>query len=90
MSTTIDRATSSDVSKRFGHFYDEAMTHPIEIERNGAARVIMMPSSEYRRLALLDHVAVSAKDLTDDDFKAIRDAQYPEGYDHLNALMDDA
>jgi hypothetical protein len=90
MTPTIDRATSSDVSKRFGYFYDEAMTHPIKIERNGAARVVMMPMAEYRRLALLDHVAVSAKDLIDDDVKAIRDAHYPEGYEDLDDLMDDA
>lgn len=30
----IATASSTDVSKRFGYFYDEAMTHPVGIERN--------------------------------------------------------
>lgn len=52
----MQRASSSDVSKRFGFYYDEAMTHPLAVERNGAARVVMMPAAEYERLARLDHV----------------------------------
>jgi hypothetical protein len=36
-----------------------------------------------------DHVAVAAKDMSDEDYQAIRDARYPDGYTHLDALMDD-
>ena len=43
MTATLERVSSTDVSKRFGHFYDEAITHPIAVERNGTARVVMMP-----------------------------------------------
>jgi hypothetical protein len=35
-----------------------------------------------------DHVAVAAKEMSDEDYQAIRDAQYPDGYAHLNTLMD--
>ena len=84
----LDRASSSDVSKRFGYYYDEAMTHPLAVERNGAARVVMMPAAEYIRLARLDHVALLPEELDQDDLRAIRDARPPEGARELNDLLD--
>jgi hypothetical protein len=36
-----------------------------------------------------EHVAIAAEDLSDEDMCAIREAQYPAGHDHLNALMND-
>lgn len=88
--TTASTATSSEVQKRFGYYYDEAMTHPIAIERNGTARVVMLPANEYQRLALLDHVGFKAEDCSDEDYKAIRDSRYPGGHEHLDKLMGDA
>lgn len=88
MSTAVDTASSTDVSKRFAYFYDEAMTHPVGIERNGAARIVMLSMPEYRRLALLDHVVTASSEMTDDDFKAIRDARVSDESVALNHLMD--
>jgi hypothetical protein len=76
MENELIKASSSDVSKRFGFWYDEAMTHPVEVERNGVARVVMVPAAEYHRLARLDHVALDPTELSTDDIKAIRDAGY--------------
>ena len=90
MATSLETASSSDVSKRFGFFYDEAMTRPVAVERNGTARIVMLPMPEYQRLALLDHVALSASEMTDEDFKAIRDAQPSDESIALNALLDEA
>ena len=42
MELPIEKVTSSEVSKRFGFYYDEAMTHAIAVEGNGAARLVMM------------------------------------------------
>jgi PHD/YefM family antitoxin component YafN of YafNO toxin-antitoxin module len=75
MDATIERARSTDVSKRFGHYYDEAMTHPIAVERNGAARVVMLSAAEYDRLSKLDHVALLPEELNDEDIRAIRTAE---------------
>ncbi len=86
VSDILERASSSDVSKRFGYYYDEAMTHPVAVERNGAARVVMMPAAEYERLARLDHVALLPSELERADLAAIRDAVVPasaRGLDHL-------
>jgi PHD/YefM family antitoxin component YafN of YafNO toxin-antitoxin module len=86
--TILDRASSSDVAKRFGYYYDEAMTHPLVVERNGAARVVMMPATEYERLARLDHVALLPEELSAADLSAIRDAIVPASAQELDDLLD--
>lgn len=88
MTLSIEKVRSTDVSKRFGFYYDEAMTHPIAVERNGAARVVMLPASEYERLARLDHVALLPEELSDEAIHAIRIADpIRESYDN-NRFMD--
>ncbi len=72
MSLAMEKVRSTDVSKRFGFYYDEAMTHAIAVERNGAARVVMLPAAEYERLSRLDHVALSPEELSDEAIHAIR------------------
>lgn len=84
----LEKASSSDVSKRFGFYYDEAMTHPVAVERNGAVRVVMLPAAEYERLARLDHIALLPKELDPADLRAIRDAEVPVSAEELNHLLD--
>lgn len=88
MVKVLERASSSDVSKRFGYYYDEAMTHPVAVERNGAARVVMLPAAEYERLARLDHVSLHPRDLDHTDLKALRDVVIPESARELDHLLD--
>lgn len=88
VSDILGRASSSDVSKRFGYYYDEAMTHPLAVERYGEARVVMMPRAEYERLARLDHVALLPQELDRADLVAIRDAVVPDSARELNHLLD--
>lgn len=87
MDVAIEKVTSSEVSKRFGYFYDEAMTHPIAVERNGAARVVMLPASEYERLARLDHVALTPEELSDEAIRALRQAEPGKEARELNRLL---
>lgn len=88
MELAIEKVTSSEVSKRFGFYYDEAMTHPIAVERNGAARVVMLPASEFERLARLDHIAVTPQELSDEAYRSIRTAQPRAEAIELNHLLD--
>jgi hypothetical protein len=90
MAAPLPTASSSDVSKRFGYFYDEAMIHPVGVERNGATRVVLLSMPEYQRLALLDHVATRCGEMSDDDFKTIQGARAPAESSALNHLMDEA
>ena len=88
MELPIEKVTTSEVSKRFGFYYDEAMTHAIAVERNGAARVVMLPASEYERLARLDHIAVTPEELSDEATRSLRTAQARPEAIRLNELMD--
>lgn len=88
MELAIEKVTSSEVSKRFGFYYDEAMTHPIAVERNGAARVVMLPASEFERLARLDHIAVTPQELSDEAYRSIRTAEPRAEAIELNHLLD--
>ena len=84
----LERASSSEVSKRFGFYYDLATTRPLVVERNGAACVVMMPATEYERLALLDHVALHPSELHPDDLDALSDVVVPESARELDQLLD--
>src|SRR3546814_15706667 len=64
------------------------MTHPIGIERNGATRVVMLPASEYERLARLDHIAVTPEELSDEATRSLRTATARPEAVALNELMD--
>ena len=88
--TTLQKVSSSVVSKKFAFYYDEAISHPIAVERNGAARVVMMPLREYERLARLDHRAVAPEELTDDEVNALRTAEAPPESFELNELLGSA
>lgn len=88
MSLSIEKVSSSEVAKRFGFYYDEAMTHPIAVERNGAARVVMLPAAEFERLVRLDHIALTPEELSDEAIRSLRSAKpRPEAVD-LDKLLD--
>lgn len=65
------KATASEVSKRFGQWYDEAMIEPVAIGRNGIVRVVMLSAVEYERLLRLDHISVTPRDLSNGAFRSL-------------------
>lgn len=87
MSLSIETFRSSEVSKRFGFYYDIAMTHPIAVERDGV-RVVMLSATEYERLVQLDHVALAPEELSEAAFSAIAKAQHVGDPDGSNQLLD--
>lgn len=82
--------SSSEVQKRFGFYSDEAMLHPLEIERHGAVRLVLMRADIYKEMALREHVAVAAQDMPDEDAQALRNATFSAEAERLDALMDDS
>lgn len=89
MTLTIERVASSEVSRRFGYFYKQAMTRPIAIERHGAIGVVMLAASEYERLARLDHIALAPEELNDEQLNSIRTSRAPAEAIELNRLLAD-
>lgn len=85
---SLHRVSETDVSNRFGFYYREAMTHPVAVERDGVARVVMMPAAEYERLARFDHVALHPRELHQGDLDALRDILIPESARSLDHLLD--
>ena len=88
MTLLMDKVSSSEVSERFGYFYDEAMTRPIAVERNGAARVVMFPAAEYERLIRFDQIAITPQELSDEAFRSIRRARSRPEAVELDKLLD--
>lgn len=88
MTLGIETVRSSDVSKRFGFYHDEAMTRPIAVARSGAVRVVMLPASEYERLPRLDHVALAPEELGDDARRAIHATQPGEASRENDKYLD--
>ena len=46
--------TATQVGRNFGRFCDEALRHPVTVERHGAPRIVMLSLHEYRRLRALE------------------------------------
>lgn len=81
MKIPIEMVNFSEVSKRFGFYYGEAMTHAIAIERNGSAHIVMLPADEYKRLTKLDHIAVRPEELSEEAVRSLRTAKaLPEAF----------
>lgn len=80
---------AKEVAGRFGYYTDEAMLHPVGIQRHGVTRVVMLSLKEYERLLRRDRQVLRVKDLDEDDIEAIRTAQPSERAKKLDHLMDD-
>ena len=81
--------SAKEVAGRFGYYTDEAMLHPVGIQRHGVTRVVMLSLKEYERLLRRDRQVLLVKDLDDDALEAIRNAEPSERSKQLDHLMDD-
>ena len=80
---------AKEVASKFGYYTDEAMLHPVGIQRHGVTRVVMLSLKEYERLVRRDRQVLLVKDLADDALDAIRNAKPSKRSEKLNHLMDD-
>jgi hypothetical protein len=90
MSEPLLAVSAKEVSSKFGYYTDEAMLHPVGIQRHGVTRVVMLSLKEYERLLSRDRQVLRAKDLDDDDLDAIRNAKPSEQARKLDEIMEDA
>lgn len=68
-------ASEKEVASRFGFYTDEAMLHPVGIQRHGTTRVVMISLKEYERLLRRDRQVLLVKDLDDETLDAILSAE---------------
>ena len=81
--------SAREVASRFGYYTDEAMLHPVGIQRHGTTRVVMISLKEYQRLLRRDRQVLPVKDLDDEALAAIEAAEIPAESRQLDHLMDD-
>ena len=90
MSEPLLAVSAKEVSSKFGYYTDEAMLHPVGVQRHGVTRVVMLSLKEYERLLSRDRQVLHVKDLDDDDLEAIRNARPSERSKALNQILEDA
>ena len=78
-----------EVASKFGYYTDEAMLHPVGIQRHGTTRVVMISLKEYERLLRRDRQVLLVKDLDDETLEAIRNAEPSERSKELGRLLED-
>ena len=89
MTEPVIKVSAKEAASKFGYYTDEAMLHPVGIQRHGTTRVVMISLKEYQRLLRRDRQVLLAKDLDDETLDAIRNAKPSERSKALNHLMDD-
>jgi hypothetical protein len=89
MAEPLITVPAKEVASKFGYYTDEAMLHPVGIQRHGTTRVVMLSLNEYQRLLRRDRQAVLVKDLDDETLEAIRTAEPSGRSKALNHLLDD-
>jgi PHD/YefM family antitoxin component YafN of YafNO toxin-antitoxin module len=85
----LKTVSAKEVASKFGYYTDEAMLHPVGIQRHGTTRVVMLSLKEYERLLRRDRQVLLVKDLDDETLDLIRNAEIPEDSRRLDYLMDD-
>ena len=85
---TLRTVPAKEVASRFGYYTDEAMLHPVGIQRHGTTRVVMLSLKEYERLLRRDRQVYLVEDLDAETIEAIRNVKVPARSRRLDYLMD--
>ena len=78
MTEPLLAVSAKEVASKFGYYTDEAMLHPVGIQRHGVTRVVMLSLKEYDRLLRRDRQVLHVRDLDENDLEAIRTAEPSE------------
>lgn len=89
MTAPLKTVSAKEVASKFGYYTDEAMLHPVGIQRHGTTRVVMLSLKEYERLLRRDRQVLLVKDLDDETLDAILNAEIPERSKELGRLLED-
>lgn len=82
------RVSESEFQRAFGAVTEQALREPVTITKNGRDHVVVVSAEEYARLKRRDrHVGLTA-DLPEEWIDAVRQAEVPDEFAHLNAELD--
>ena len=82
MDTT--RVTSSEFQQSFGALSDKARREPVIITRHGRDSLVVVAVEEWERLMRRDRRVGATADLPKEWIEAVRQAQVPEEFAHLD------
>jgi PHD/YefM family antitoxin component YafN of YafNO toxin-antitoxin module len=89
MTEPLKTVSAKEVASKFGYYTDEAMLHPVGIQRHGTTRVVMLSLKEYERLLRRDRQVLLVGELDDETIEAIRNTQPSERSKELGRLLED-
>lgn len=81
----IVRVSAAEFQRNIGRYQDLALSRPVAVSRNGREGTVLISEEEYRRLKRRDREVLGLDDFTDDDLKAIENAEAPlatAAFDH--------
>lgn len=80
----IDEMTADEFKETLDSLLNEDWFAPIGITRNGERRMVVVPDEVFRVMSRASRKVMHTEDLSEDQIKAIAEAQMPEGNEHLN------
>lgn len=89
MTESLLTVSAKEVASKFGYYTDEAMLHPVGIQRHGTTRVVMLSLKEYERLLRRDRQVLLVKDLDEETLDAISRAEPSERSKEVGRLLED-
>lgn len=89
MTEPVITVSAKEAASKFGYYTDEAMLHPVGIQRHGTTRVVMISLKEYERLLRRDRQVLLVKDLDDETLDAIRNAEPSTRSKEFGRLLED-
>ena len=78
------KVTAADFQRSPGLYQDIALTKPVTITKNGRERTVLLSAEEYHRLKQRDRRAIAVRDLSERQINAIRGANVPDSFAHLD------
>jgi prevent-host-death family protein len=85
METT--RVTASEFQQAFGSLSDKARHEPVVITKHGRDSLVVMSAEEWERLRRRDRRVGLTTELGEEWTEAVRNAQVPAEFAHLDAEL---
>lgn len=85
----MDEMTADEFKQHLDSLLNEDFFPPIGITRNGERRMVVVPVEVFRAMHRASRKVVRIEDLSEEQIKALADAQRPEGLEALDEELKD-
>ena len=83
----VTKVTASEFQQAFGALSDKARHEPVIITKHGRDSLVVMSGEEWARLKRRDRRVGLTTELPEEWIEAVRDANVPEEFAHLDAEL---